>query len=63
MVSGCVVHFQVNRLCVANENATFMRHRQLDVINMISKVDGLPDAVITHPGEPCQPAGLLYVNG
>ena len=36
---------------------------QMDVINMISKVDGLPDAVITSPGEPYQPAGLLYVNG
>ncbi|KAF7791180.1 hypothetical protein EIP86_002191 [Pleurotus ostreatoroseus] len=35
----------------------------MDVINMISKVDGLPDAVVTSPGEPYQPAGLLYANG
>ena len=35
----------------------------MDVINMISKVDGLPDAVISEPGSGIQPAGLLYVNG
>ncbi|KAI0684458.1 glycoside hydrolase family 13 protein [Cytidiella melzeri] len=36
---------------------------RMDVINMISKVDGLPDAVVTDPGSELQPAGLLYVNG
>ncbi|KAI0339209.1 glycoside hydrolase family 13 protein [Trametopsis cervina] len=36
---------------------------RMDVINMISKVDGLPDAVITEPGAATQPASLLYVNG
>ncbi len=35
----------------------------MDVINMISKVEGLPDAVVTDPTEEFQPAGLLYVNG
>lgn len=30
---------------------------------MISKVDGLPDAVVTDPGAETQPAALLYVNG
>lgn len=35
----------------------------MDVINMISKVDGLPDAPVTDPGAEIQPAGLLYVNG
>ncbi|KAI0777898.1 glycoside hydrolase family 13 protein [Irpex lacteus] len=36
---------------------------RMDVINMISKVEGLPDAVVTDPTEEFQPAGLLYVNG
>jgi oligo-1,6-glucosidase len=36
---------------------------QMDVINMISKVDGLPDAVVTDTQSELQPAGLLYVNG
>ena len=35
----------------------------MDAINMISKTPGLPDAVVTHPEEPYQLAGLLYVNG
>ena len=35
----------------------------MDVINMISKVEGLPDAVVSDPTEAYQPAGLLYVNG
>jgi hypothetical protein len=36
---------------------------QMDVINLISKVEGLPDAPITYPDEPYQPASLLYANG
>ncbi|KAI0083902.1 glycoside hydrolase family 13 protein [Irpex rosettiformis] len=36
---------------------------RMDVINMISKVEGLPDAVVTEPMEEFQPAGLLYVDG
>lgn len=36
---------------------------QLDVINKISKVPGLPDAPIMNPKEYYQPAGMMYVNG
>lgn len=35
----------------------------MDVINMISKVDGLPDAAITNPKEEYQPGSLFYING
>ncbi len=35
---------------------------RMDVINMISKVPGLPDAPLTHPG-PYQNAGMHYLNG
>ncbi|EAU93650.1 alpha-glucosidase [Coprinopsis cinerea okayama7 len=36
---------------------------EMDVINIISKTDGLPDAPIIAPGEPYQPAGTLFANG
>ncbi|KAF9463172.1 glycoside hydrolase family 13 protein [Collybia nuda] len=36
---------------------------RMDVINIISKVDGLPDAPITEPGQPYQPASTLFANG
>ncbi|KAF8953558.1 glycoside hydrolase family 13 protein [Flammula alnicola] len=36
---------------------------RMDVINLISKVDGLPDAPITVPGEVCQPASMHFANG
>lgn len=35
----------------------------MDVINLISKVDGLPDAPISAPGEFYQPASMFYANG
>ena len=35
----------------------------MDVINMISKVEGLPDAAIINPKEPYQPGSLYYING
>jgi oligo-1,6-glucosidase len=35
----------------------------MDVINLISKVDGLPDAPITDPGEETQPASMYFANG
>lgn len=35
----------------------------MDVINMISKAPGLPDAPITNPREKYQPAPMHYVNG
>lgn len=36
---------------------------KLDVINMISKAEGLPDAPITVPGEELQSGHTLYCNG
>ena len=36
---------------------------QMDVINLVSKVPGLPDAPITEPGEKYQPAAEFYANG
>ncbi|KAJ8487936.1 hypothetical protein ONZ45_g14138 [Pleurotus djamor] len=36
---------------------------RMDVINKISKVEGLPDAPITLPDEEYQPAGMYYTNG
>jgi oligo-1,6-glucosidase len=35
---------------------------RMDVINMISKVPGLPDAPVTRPG-PCQWAGQYFLHG
>lgn len=35
----------------------------MDVINMISKPDGLPDAPVTIPTSDYQPAAALYCNG
>ena len=35
---------------------------RMDVINMISKAPGLPDAPVTAPG-PCQFGGAYYING
>lgn len=35
----------------------------MDVINLISKTDGLPDAPISAPGELYQPASMYYANG
>ncbi len=35
----------------------------MDVINLISKVDGLPDAPISAPGEFYQPASTYFANG
>ncbi|KIL63507.1 glycoside hydrolase family 13 protein [Amanita muscaria Koide BX008] len=36
---------------------------RMDVINLISKVEGLPDAPITAPGEKYQLASELFANG
>ncbi|KAI5887710.1 glycoside hydrolase family 13 protein [Schizophyllum commune H4-8] len=36
---------------------------RMDVINLVSKVPGLPDASITEPGERYQPAAEFYANG
>ncbi|KAF8345368.1 glycoside hydrolase family 13 protein [Amanita rubescens] len=36
---------------------------RMDVINLISKVEGLPDAPITAPGEKYQLASTLFANG
>ncbi|CAA7269704.1 unnamed protein product [Cyclocybe aegerita] len=36
---------------------------RMDVINLLSKVDGLPDAPITVPGENLQPASMCFANG
>ncbi|PBK93930.1 glycoside hydrolase family 13 protein [Armillaria gallica] len=36
---------------------------RMDVINIISKVDGLPDAPIIDANEPFQPAGMHFANG
>lgn len=36
---------------------------RMDVINMISKPDGLPDAPVTIPSSEFQPATTLYCNG
>ncbi|CAE6541018.1 unnamed protein product [Rhizoctonia solani] len=36
---------------------------RMDVINMISKVPGLPDGEITRPGEQYQPGTKYYCNG
>ena len=35
----------------------------MDVINLISKVPGLPDAPISNPRETYQPAPMYYANG
>jgi len=36
---------------------------RMDVINLISKVEGLPDAPITNPDQLYQPASALFANG
>ncbi|CAI6085070.1 unnamed protein product [Clonostachys chloroleuca] len=36
---------------------------RMDVINLISKMPGLPDAPVTVPGEVFQPAHACYANG
>jgi hypothetical protein len=36
---------------------------KMDVINIISKVEGLPDAPITEPDQEHQPASTLFANG
>lgn len=36
---------------------------RMDVINLISKVQDLPDAPITLPGEIWQPGAMFYANG
>lgn len=35
----------------------------MDVINLISKVPGLPDAPVTDPTKPYQSAFMHYANG
>ncbi|KAL1739225.1 glycoside hydrolase family 13 protein, partial [Schizophyllum fasciatum] len=36
---------------------------RMDVINLVSKVPGLPDAPVTEPNEEYQPASQFYANG
>lgn len=36
---------------------------RMDVINLISKVPGLPDAPVSLPGEEWQPGTMFYANG
>ena len=36
---------------------------QMDVINLLSKVEGLPDVPITIPDEVYQPASIYFANG
>lgn len=36
---------------------------KMDVINLVSKVEGLPDAPISDPNEEYQRATMYYVNG
>ncbi|KAF5312242.1 hypothetical protein D9619_003794 [Psilocybe cf. subviscida] len=49
-----VMRFWINRGCDGF---------RMDVINLISKVNGLPDAPITVPGEVTQPASMYFANG
>jgi alpha-glucosidase len=35
----------------------------MDVINIISKTEGLPDAPVTVPDEPYQHASIHFANG
>jgi oligo-1,6-glucosidase len=35
----------------------------MDAIDLISKVDGLPDAPVTNPEEEYQNASAFYMNG
>jgi len=35
----------------------------MDVINLLSKTDGLPDAPVVDEGDPTQPASMYYANG
>jgi len=36
---------------------------ELDCMNLISKTPGLPDAQVTKPDSPFQPANCLFANG
>ena len=36
---------------------------KMDVINLLSKTDGLPDAPVVDEGDPTQPASMYYANG
>lgn len=36
---------------------------QMDATNLLSKVEGLPDAPITVPDEVYQPASIYFANG
>ena len=35
----------------------------MDVINLLSKTDGLPDVPVVDEGDPTQPASIYYANG
>lgn len=35
----------------------------MDVINIISKTDGLPDAPVVDPTQYYQPASMYFANG
>ncbi|PPQ72218.1 hypothetical protein CVT26_006972 [Gymnopilus dilepis] len=49
-----VMRFWINRGCDGF---------RMDVINLISKAEGLPDAPITVPGDEYQPASMHFANG
>ena len=36
---------------------------KMDVINLLSKTDGLPDAPVVDENDPTQPASMYYANG
>jgi alpha-glucosidase len=65
-----VMNFWINRGCDGFRACTFFDHHilsdrtlQMDVINLISKVPGLPDAPISDPNETYQSAFMHYANG
>ncbi|KAJ3508373.1 hypothetical protein NLJ89_g5789 [Agrocybe chaxingu] len=50
-------------LYVAKQPDLNWENPEMDVINLLSKVDGLPDAPVTVPGETLQPASMYFANG
>ena len=53
--------FRVSHMCdFLNQGDCFV---QVDAINLLSKVEGLPDAPIIVPDEVYQPASIYFANG
>lgn len=53
----------VNNRFVCSLAVIYLRFTQMDVINMISKVAGLPDAEVAWPDKEFQPGHKYFISG